>query len=336
VKPWIRGFAALAAGTVGCGSEVVLQPIGLPASTTAGAGDGSSAVATTVIAMKGSDFAKDSFAWNGDTYAPWGDPDGLVLLFGQGLDCSAPVVPAEVMPPSRFQIVLVVPPAVDTAGPIDLQDYRVGAYQLDVSCDGAGECGQALSSGNGAWGTLDIESSTPRAVDFVLDAFGGSPYPDVNGRYVATRCSAPPPVTMPAPALAVRAGTLPAGTVPGPAPDPDALVVVVGDAPATCASPLASIDCTGTQRLVMVIPPALQVPGTFALDGQLGATYAIAGASGSPGCTASTGGFTQGTVQIQSASASGITFRLFGSYTFTTDTARFFEVDGTYEATVCP
>jgi hypothetical protein len=328
-------LVASAVGATGCGNDLTLDAIGAVTPPSAGAPVAPVAPPPNAIAMKGSQLSNGSFMWSNDVGTPWNNPDALVLLMSDTpMDCQTPVVSSDFAPPSRWQTVVVIPPAIDTTGPIDLRDCRVGWYEMGVTCDPTyGNCGHALSSGNCFSGTLDVTSSDAMYVAFALSGSGGPDPPPANGTYLAPRCGPVPPAPIPSPAIAIRGAAVPAGYMATP-PDPNALYVVVGSA-ASCSNPLANIDCSGGARLVFALPPSLQTTGMLGLyDPALEATYSVAGDPGTPDCGATGGGFTSGLVDVRSVDATAITFRVFGSYSFSG--MRSFELDGLYAATICP
>jgi hypothetical protein len=341
----ITALGTLAMMSLGGCSPIVLDP---GAGGTIGAGGGASASSASTggmvggmnaLALKGSDIAANSIAWNGTTATPWANPDALVLFFSDAVQqCASPALPtmpAACSGPSFWQLILVVPPELDRVGSIDLRDGRIGAYDLEVT--GGSPCGQALESGNGFAGTLEIAGSDATSVVVTLsDANTLAP---ADGNYTAQRCTTPPPVAAPTAALAVRGSSLPAGstTTSGATPDPTALYVVAGSAPRSCQSPWP-VDCTSTQRIVFSLPSSMQQPGVYALtDPALAASWEslLPGAPASCGATDHlTGPFTAGTVEILSLDAAGVSFRLYQSYTQIT--VGTFELDGLYAATICP
>jgi hypothetical protein len=332
------GFlVASALVATGCGNDLTLDAIGVAAPPSANGPVAQPPIALMVpnaIAMKGNQLSNDSFMWSSDVGTPWNNPDALVLLMSNDpLDCRTPVVSTDVAPPSRWQTVLVIPPAIDTTGPIDLRDCRIGSYEMAVTCDPTyGACGREISSGNCFSGVLDVTSSDAMYVAFTLSGPSGSPHPPASGTYTALRCGPVPPAPVPSPAIAIRGSKLPAGSMTTP-PDPNALYVVVGTG--SCSNPLGNIDCSGGERLVFALPPSLQTTGMVELDDpRLVATYSIAGDPGTPDCSAVGGDFTSGLVDVRSVDPTVVTFRVFGSYSFSG--MRSFELDGLYAATICP
>jgi hypothetical protein len=121
----------------------------------------------------------------------------------------------------------------------------------------------------------------------------------------------------------------------GSSPDPTALYVFLGTATETCAAPLSPLACTGTGRMALRLPTALQVPGTVSLtDPRLAASFDDSSAA-MPGCDAGTdetqAAPTRGQLQILSIDGSSLSFQLFGAYDDPS-----FDADGLYTATVCP
>src|SRR5262249_9052675 len=159
-----------------------------------------------------------------------------------------------------------------------------------VVTNGPDGCGRAMGSGNGFWGTLNIEKSDDASVTVMLSGSGGSGHPPANGHYVASRCGAPP-VAPETPAVAFHGTNLPAA---GPAsPDPASIYVVLDTGPASCTDPWSNSACNGASRITLTLPPSLQQKGTFALfDPAIDASYTISVKDSSGNCTTDTGAFT--------------------------------------------
>jgi hypothetical protein len=231
------------------------------------------------------------------------------------------------------QMILMIPPALDRPGLIDLTDTRIGAYESvwESTCGGG--------SGNtpGFRGTLEIVSSEATTLSVKLQVgVHQAGWPLLDGDYTVLRCGAPPPVTPPSAAMAVLGSNLPAPPG-GPAPDPTALYLFMGTAAETCQDPWSSNDCTQTSRVMLSLPAALQMPGIINLsDPAIAATYDD---SRDPpyACTAYDhigGTMPNGTIEILSIDASGLSFKIYGSHI--DNGSGGFNADGLYAASICP
>jgi hypothetical protein len=229
------------------------------------------------------------------------DPNALVLFFvNPGQQCSHPGI-ASTCPgqapsatgmatyatvPSQ-QYILVIPPALDQPGLIDIpaNDILSLTSVATPSCNGGG------GGGGGGSGTLNIVSSDDTTLSVVLSGTGpalstgstgqtsSTDVSTFDGTYSVYRCDAPPPAPAPtagdasAPAtasstaLAMRLSDVPnpAFTAPELLPpqmlsgDPNSLVLYFSNVGQQCASP--------------VVPPTCQ-PGPVGPSGQAGAPVA--------------------------------------------------------------
>ena len=148
------------------------------------------------VALKGSDIPHPPDRWTGAAAQhPWSNPDGLVLFFSSGdQQCASPAFPTTCDQPAFWQTALVIPAELNAPGLINLQDPRIGVYELTIEHDSVSNgCGRGLGSGNGFWGTLNIHSSYDNNLVISLRNSGGEGHPPANGDYVVHRCGAPPP-----------------------------------------------------------------------------------------------------------------------------------------------
>lgn len=93
-------------------------------------------------------------------------------------------------------------------------------------------------------------------------------------------------------------------------PSPDTLVVQVSTGPDDCADPHAVLECGDYWSVTMLVPPELQVPGTYDLFEQLMATAAFTGTfDEGVGCTFG-GGTIEGTAELVEVSETQVVVRL--------------------------
>ncbi|WP_438004457.1 hypothetical protein WME89_37575 [Sorangium sp. So ce321] len=290
-------------------------------------------------------------------------PDSLVLVFSESVqECSQPVLrPSTELPADPdadthdfWQVILVIPPELNRPGLIDLRDDRIGTYLGFWNSPYAGGIGS--SGGSGEWTsviigttivpgkrekTLEIVSSDASSVSVKLD-WGDPPFDggNINGDYTATYCGDAPPVSPPLPGLVLQGGrhqATPQGDDPTPAFDPAALHLVLGTAATSCEQPSPPIGCTGTSRMSLSLPPELQRPGLIDLtDPAVHASFSVSTRSAADCVTENliSGSFTGGTVDILSIDASGVSARVYGSYTEFNWGG--IDVDGLYAASMCP
>lgn len=96
----------------------------------------------------------------------------------------------------------------------------------------------------------------------------------------------------------------------GDEPSPDTLVVQVSTGPDDCADPHAVLECGDYWSVTMLVPPELQVPGTYDLFEQLMATAAFTGTfDEGVGCTFG-GGTIEGTAELVEVSEAQVVVRL--------------------------
>ena len=337
MKRWITALGTLAMMSGGC-APTVLDPVhgeggSSSAGTTTASGPGSS-TALDALAMRAGDLPSGSGPW---PQTP--DPDALVLFFAsEAQSCSDPFInmPLNMVPSSScdpyWQTALLIPPELDRAGLIDLRDPRIGWAASEVFASCAGQGGGVTP---GTQGTLEILGSDATSVSVTLSGGVKSMMTVIDGSYSAKRCDTAPPVTPPAPAIAILGANLPAADG-GATPDPTALYVFLGSAPETCQDPLSDIDCTNTSRLVFSLPASLQQPGTISLsDPAIAATGTVSGSPQSPPCAATTASFTQGTLEISSIDATAISFTVYQSFIPGASVTGGFDADGLYAASIC-
>lgn len=115
-----------------------------------------------------------------------------------------------------------------------------------------------------------------------------------------------------------------------PGVDPDTLYVAVSSATILCSDPVADMGCP-SWGISIGIPPALQQPGKLLLSssGLLTGFTVRTQTPGSVDCPLRTGAFTKGSIEILSADASQVTFRLEGTQN------EDFDADGKYTAPHC-
>lgn len=68
-------------------------------------------------------------------------------------------------------------------------------------------------------------------------------------------------------------------------PTPDTLVVQLSTGPDDCADPHASLECGGYWTITLLVPPELQVPGTYDLMSELSGLVTISGEEDGPTCS---------------------------------------------------
>lgn len=71
----------------------------------------------------------------------------------------------------------------------------------------------------------------------------------------------------------------------GSEPTPDTLVVQLSTGPDDCADPHASLECGGYWTITLLVPPELQVPGTYDLMSDLSSFATISGDEEGPTCS---------------------------------------------------
>lgn len=88
------------------------------------------------------------------------------------------------------------------------------------------------------------------------------------------------------------------GSETGTGIEPNTLVVQISTGPDDCEDPWAGLQCGGQWAMFVLIPPSLQVPGTYALFEELDAGYSMTGAL-EPGDICSGGGGTlEGEIEL--------------------------------------
>ncbi len=122
--------------------------------------------------------------------------------------------------------------------------------------------------------------------------------------------------------------------------DSGTLYVMIGSPAPACADPFGSSASCGPAFSVSIgIPPALQQPGTLALNSGVTSTFSEmeAASSATPAvCPVSGGSFTDGTLEIVSIDAAQVVVTLSGTMMFAGDDVPDEVANGTYTALRCP
>lgn len=98
--------------------------------------------------------------------------------------------------------------------------------------------------------------------------------------------------------------------------DPNDLFLRVSDLGATCTSPTTELDCGGHWNLTLVVPSALQQPGSYDLESDALVQYSVmsetgpASADGSGECSWGGGSLGAGTLEILALDPAAVHFRL--------------------------
>ncbi|WP_437954634.1 hypothetical protein WME76_24010 [Sorangium sp. So ce119] len=357
MKRWITAVGALAMMNGGC-DPIVFGPVE-PQPTE----EPPPPPSPNALAMRAGDWAlsfegrvTSSLDYAQHLLYPPPHPESLVLFLSDSVqECSRPLIhdPTQCVPASSqfWQVILVIPPELNRPGLIDLRDHRIRIYHGVLRPD----CGGSFGFSPGSWGapgkwekTIEIVSSDASSVSVKLDwgeldrrELASGELPDVwghiDGDYNATYCGAAPPVSPASPGLALRGARGPTMPIDGLTPDPDALQLILGSAATSCEDPLSPINCTGTSRVRLSLPPSLQQPGIIDLtDPAIDASFAVSWGSAEfcDDYDFVTGSFAGGTVEILGIDASGVLARVYGSYTDLTHGG--FDADGLYAASICP
>jgi hypothetical protein len=345
MKNWILALGALSLAGAAC-NPIVLEPLKGTQTTDPGPAPKS------MLAMRAGDvnwdLNKSPIGPGGSP--PWTDPDSLVLFFStDSQECSDPVLARRCVGAGPFwQAVIAIPSNLAHPGLISLQDPRITVYAAISFIDGAVECSGGGHQGPSFSGTLELISDGSSTLSVKLtdgvQAFGESTVNGVHkgplildGEYTGMLCGALPPAAPPAPALAFHGADLPADPGGSAPPDADAVVVFLGTLPDTCQDPWAAADCTSDLRLKFTLPAALQKPGVLSLsDPALAARYTVPASPGSAGCAESSAAPVNGTVEILTSDAAGLTFKVYQSFVDVTATSGFLYFDGLYSAPICP
>jgi hypothetical protein len=141
----------------------------------------------------------------------------------------------------------------------------------------------------------------------------------------------------PTPAYAFHGGDLPAAPGGDPPPPADSLVVFLGTLPDACTDPWFTINCTAGARLTFTLPLALQTPGVIDLaDPAISAKFIVQEASGGSACAPPAGPPPNGTIEILSNGAGGLTFKIYQSSWTSGPYIGWLAFDGLYSAAICP
>jgi hypothetical protein len=282
---------------------------------------------------------------------PWVNPDDVVFFFSDTAQvCETPLLPRRCPANVTFwQMVLAVPSELVRPGVISLADNRIklwaqgntpGCAQNVANINAADEwieIGATLELvPNGEGLTVKLSGGFAPFGTWTLDGVKGPAEGVVaDGEYTATLCGTVPLDPPPSPAIALYGADSPPLPGNGATPEADALVVFVGTLPDSCEDPLAAVDCSWESRLRFTIPAALQTPGVLSLsDPKLAATVTARSKFGSNVCVSAP--TMNGTVEILSVDASGVTFKVFESHTFLGDVYPSYSFDGLYSAPICP
>jgi hypothetical protein len=346
MKSWILTLGAIAMVGSAC-NPVVLEPLkGTQAVEETPSG-------STVLAIRGSDVDWQSIdPFPGPNGPSVTDPDTLVLFFSSDPQvCGDSTLAARCTGATPFwQMIIAIPPQLVRNGPIDLYDVHITTIFGATDMDGTLDCPQVGHLGPGLVGTLTLTGVGTAALSAQLEGvtlLTRHFIPD--GVYIPRICGDLPPVQPPTPALAFHGADLPAAPGGGPTPAADSLVVFLGTLPDTCQDPWAAAECSSPwlSRLSFTLPLALQTPGLINLaDPAIASTYTIdAAAEGGP-CAPPAGPYPNGTIEILSSDAGGLTFKIYQSPSY--DVAVYqsspgvppshngLAFDGLYSASICP
>jgi len=186
VKQWLMALGALSTMNAACAARVIDQ------------GQGPTATTPSALAMRLRDLPAANENNAAVVLTSDMDPDSLMLFFSpDGQTCSAPALPPFFLggdPPAgpcdatnpRWQTILVIPPALDQFGMINLGDPRITEYAQEVLQG----CGYGSRVGSGAmWsGTVDLVSSDAASLTLTLSGGVNAMVTVIDGDYVAQRC----------------------------------------------------------------------------------------------------------------------------------------------------
>lgn len=342
MKSWILTVGAMAMAGSAC-NRVVLEPLKGTQAVAAETPSGS-----TVLAIRGSDVDWQGLTFPGANGWTWTDPDTLVLFFSSDAQvCGEDALAPRCVGATPFwQMIIAIPPQLDRDGPIDLNDDHISTLFEATDMDGTLDCGGVGTYGPVLLGTLTLTGAGTAAVSAQLDGVTAVTRHIPDGVYTPQICGALPPVQPPTPALAFHGADLPAAPGGGPTPAADSLVVFLGTLPDTCQDPWAAAQCSSVwvTRLSFTLPLALQTPGLINLaDPAIAATYTIPVSDQGGPCGPPTGPYPNGTIEILSSDAGGLTFKIYqssreaGVYQSSPDGASArFSFDGLYTASICP
>jgi hypothetical protein len=127
------------------------------------------------------------------------------------------------------------------------------------------------------------------------------------------------------------------GPYPGCGSPPNVVYLDLGNPAPTCSVPMPSTGCGASYNVSIGVPESMLVPGMISLsDLSLTSTFSETGASNGPDpsvCPGGGGGFTAGSLTIQSVDAARVIFTLSGTLPFQFSAGN---ADGTYSALRCP
>jgi hypothetical protein len=342
MKKWILALGALTILGSAC-NPVVLDPL---QGTLVPDPPGGGASGSTVLAMRGGDASwqpnvlspgvgspvlggvswPNDFPGSAPAGVSWLDPDTLVLFFSSDAqECSNPLLLGRCVGATPFwQILLAIPPELYRDGPINLADVRINGWASFGDLTGTLHCGSPGTTGPVMLGTLTLTGAGSSSLSITLDGVQttiGEEIPD--GVYTPLSCGGLPPASPPTPALAIHGAA-------------DSLILLLGTLPDTCQDPWAAVDCHLRSRLSFTLPLALQMPGIIDLaDPAIAATYTIEVPGGNGLCAPPAGPLPNGTIEILSSDAGGLTFKVYRSSPEAAANERL-AFDGLYSASICP
>lgn len=120
-------------------------------------------------------------------------------------------------------------------------------------------------------------------------------------------------------------------------PATDSLVVFLGSLPDACQEPWFTINCSTGPRLTFTLPLALQTPGVINLsDPAIAAADIVEASTGGASCAPPAGPLLNGTVEILSSDAGGLTFKVYQSSSDNLAPGWWLAFDGLCSASFCP
>jgi hypothetical protein len=126
------------------------------------------------------------------------DPDALAIFFAnEAQSCAAPlgpIMPAGTPPYAFWQLALIVPPALDMPGTVDLSEvpWYATEWAMGVPMGGDISGGGGFDSGAGMAGTMQIVSSGPASLTVTLEPGVMALDQSAAGTYTVGRCDAAP------------------------------------------------------------------------------------------------------------------------------------------------
>ncbi|WP_437781034.1 hypothetical protein [Sorangium sp. So ce1097] len=189
MKRMILALGVIAIASTGC-DEIVFEPVvdwtspsdpGAPPSPSEPEEDVEPPT-PSAIAMRAGDLPSDF------DFHMWDDPDSLILVFNSDVqECPPTLIEATCDNAPIWQLILTLPPELDTPGLIDLSDSRIRSREtLSFNDNGCGFGGGW--SFFGYRGTLEIISTDETSLFVKLR--GVLMNDQVNGDYTVQRCGA--------------------------------------------------------------------------------------------------------------------------------------------------